>query len=302
MLLYSDKDENWTLIGMHTQFKRTLTQLGGIIRYEFIRNWRRKGLPMMMSIWLVSVVWGTNLFVGPTFFQPAPELIAGSPLINKVGVTLDILIAGGGISTVFVIFTLSILAAEVVPVDRHLGVMEWFNALSMQSGTYLLGKLLGMWTAVFIGMSIVALVSGIAHYIWLGVYDLWAFVQLWLFALTGIALYISGITLFITSWIKSRRWAIFITLGLSIAGYIYLMPGFLQFIAKIYTAFYQNNLEAIGAETCRILPDMCGQPLMVPELFPTLVEDMRLWTFRLVLIFLGTALLAWGIRKWEEQT
>ena len=287
---------------MQNNFKLTLTQLGGIICYEFMRNWRRKGLPLMMGIWLVSVVLGTNLFVGPTFFQPSSELIAGSPLINKVGVTLNILIAGGGISTVFAIFTLSILAAEVIPVDRQLGVLEWFNALPIAAGTYLLGKLLGLWTAVFTGIVILSLLSGIAHFYWLGAYDLTAFVQLWLLAITVIALYVSGITLLITSWIKSRRWAIFISLGLSIVGYIFLMPGFLQFIAKIYTVFYQKNLAAIGAETCRIHPDVCGQSLMTPELFPTFIDHMSLWSLQLAAVFLCTVFLAWGWRKWEVQT
>jgi len=286
---------------MQNHFKRTLTQLGGMIRYEFIRNWRRKGLPMMISIWLVSVVLGTNLFVGPTFFQPSPELLAGSPLINKVGVTLNILIAGGGISTVFAIFTLSILAAEVVPVDRQLGVNEWINALPIAAATYLLGKLLGMWTAVFAGMIIIAIISGIAHFLWLGAYDLLAFIQLWLFALTTIALYVSGISVLITSWIKSRRWAVIISLGLSIVGYIYLMTGFLQFIANIYIAFYRKNLAGINAETCRIHPDTCGQPLMTPDLFPTFIDNMGVWSVQLTAVFIGLAILAWFVRKLEEQ-
>lgn len=286
---------------MQTQFKHTLTQLSGMIRYEFIRNWRRKGLPMMMGVWLVSVVLGTNLFTGPSFFQPSPELLAGSPLINKVGITLDILIASGGISTVFAIFTLSILAAEVVPVDRQLGVNNWFNALPIGTTTFLLGKLFGIWTAIFAGIFCIATISGIAHFLWLGAYDFPAFLQLWLFALTIIALYVSGISVLITSWIKSRRWAIFISLGLSIVGYFYLMSGFSQFIADVYMTFYRKNLEGIGAETCRIHPDMCGQPLMTPELFPTFIDNMSIWSIQLTAVFISIAFLAWFVRKCEEN-
>ena len=252
---------------MKNQLSLTIVQLGGMIRYEFIRNWRRKGLPMMMLIWLVSVVWGATLFTGPTFFQPGAELTAGSALIRKVGVTLNILIASGGISSIFAIFTLSILAAEIMPIDRQLGVMEWFNTLPLGPALYLTGKLLGLWTAIISGLLTIGILSGIGHYFFNGPFDLRAFARLWIGSLMLISLYISGLSALGTSWFGSRRWAVFVGMGLAIVGYIYLMPGVLQAMSDVYTNFFIKNMAALQAEGCRIQPESCGQIFSAPQFF-----------------------------------
>ncbi len=285
---------------MTNQFKLALLQLSGMVRYEFRRNWRRKGLPMMMLVWLVAVVSGTTLFTGPTFFQPSPELVAGSALIRKVSITLDIMIAGGGISAVFATFTLSIVAAEIIPIDRQLGVMEWFDTLPLGPALYLTGKLLGIWTAVFSGILGIGTLSGIAFWVLIGPYDLIAYGRLWLVALTAIALYMSGLSLLLTSWLHSRRWALFIGLGVAIVGYIYSLPGFLQFFATIYTDFFVKYVATMRAEACQIDPESCGQPLLTPQLFPEFMEiNQRLW--QLAILFGITAVLAWGWQKWREH-
>ena len=215
--------------------------------------------------------------------------------------TLDIMIAGGGISSVFATFTLSILAAEIIPIDHRLGVMEWFDALPLGPALYLAGKVLGMWTAVFTGMVGISIISGMAHYLWIGPFDLTAFVRLWLVALIPIALYITGLSALLTSWLHSRRWAVFVGMGLAIVGYIYSMPGFLQMIAYIYTDFFQAHTTALATQACQIQPESCGQPLMAPELFPTFVNNMnqRLWQAAGLIGI--TAVLAWAWRKWKGK-
>ena len=284
---------------MKHQLTTTLRQLGGMIRYEFLRNWRRKGLPMMMIIWLVAVIWGTTLFSGPTFFQPSADLRAGSALIRKIEVTLNILIASGGISTVFATFTLSILAAEIIPIDRQLGVMEWFNALPMRSGVYLAGKLLGLATTVLSCLIGVSVISGIAHYFLIGPYGLTAYVRMWLGAITGIALYMSAISALLTSSLRSRRGAAFVGLGLAVIGYIYLMPGVIQIIANGYTDFFLSNAAAMNAEACRLQAASCGRDLMAFELFPDLVLDMNRWLWQLLIVLGVTAVFAWA---WQVKT
>ncbi len=286
---------------MNNQLSQTFLQLSGMVRYEFIRNWRRKGLPMMMIIWLVAVVWGTTLFTGPDFFQPGAELLEGSALVRKVGITLNILIASGGISSIFAIFTLSILAAEIMPIDRQLGVMEWFDTLPLGPAHYLAGKILGLWAAVFSGVLAIAILSGIAHYVLIGPFDLTAFTRLWLGSLMLISLYISGLSALVTSWLQSRRWAVFVGMGLAIVGYIYLMPGVLQFMADVYTDFFIKNIAALQAEACRIQPESCGHIFAAPDFFTEflLTPIHRGWF--MVAVFGVTAVSAWAWRVKTER-
>ena len=286
---------------MNNQLSQTFLQLSGMVRYEFIRNWRRKGLPMMMIIWLVAVVWGTTLFTGPDFFQPGAELLEGSALVRKVGITLNILIASGGISSIFAIFTLSILAAEIMPIDRQLGVMEWFDTLPLGPAHYLAGKILGLWAAVFSGVLAIAILSGIAHYVLIGPFDLTAFTRLWLGSLMLISLYISGLSALVTSWLQSHRWAVFVGMGLAIVGYIYLMPGVLQFMADVYTDFFIKNIAALQAEACRIQPESCGHIFAAPDFFTEflLTPIHRGWF--MVAVFGVTAVSAWAWRVKTER-
>ncbi len=290
-----------TALTMKNQLLRTLLQLSGMIRYEFIRNWRRKGLPMMMIIWLVAVIWGTTIFSGPDFFQPGAAILEGSALVRKTEATVNILIASGGISSVFAIFTLSILAAEIVPLDRQLGVMEWFDTLPLGPASYLVGKILGLWAAIFSGVLAISILSGIAHYLLIGPFDLIAFARLWLGALMLTSLYISGLSALVTSWLRSRRWAVFVGMGLAIVSYIYLIPSILQLMADTYMDFFIKNIALLQAEACRIQPESCGQVFTPPTFFPEIINNPLHRVWLLVGVFLVTAVSAWAWRVKTER-
>ncbi|MCP5100908.1 MAG: hypothetical protein GY943_35600 [Chloroflexi bacterium] len=280
--------------------KLSLLQISGIVRYEIKRHWRRKGLAMAMIIWLVAIVWGTSLFNGPVFFQPSAALVARSPLIQHASTTLDILIAAGGISAGFAIFTLPVMVADTIPVDRNLGTPEWLYAAPLRQSTYLLGKLLGVWTAVFIGIAFIAIVSGIVHYATLGPYDIPSFAKMWLVSITLIALFVSGMATLLTAPFKSRRWAMFIGIAIAISCYIYLMPGFLQYLSTSYTTYFEAQLPAITADLCQQQAPPCMPEIDLSYAFPTVVPDLIWWPLRGIVLIALAGLMAWGVQLWEN--
>lgn len=270
----------------------TINQLLGMMYYEFVRHWRRRALPMTMALWLFV------LFLGLYTFQATSPEIAGLPddqeaYLISLSHTVAALTTIGGISTIFCVLTMGVMAAEIVPIDKQLGVMEWQEALPVKTAVYLTGKLLGIWLMALIGLLGVTAVS-IPMVQWLvGSYDISAYLKLWLLILIPMTLIVSGITSLLGATFSSRRWAMFLGITLSIICYAYVLPSFINFLSTLYSDL--------------ILTDCVNQP-QICQLFQANAPSLPSFGYpvgRIALIGLVALvvswLVAWGWQQWQQQ-
>jgi len=192
--------------------KLRLAQLGGIIRYEALIQWRRRGVPTLMLVF-AAILLLVELAVG----QMGRRLNAESAAAGMVA-TSEIARAQGTIGMYYawpVALLLMILAvppivADTIPRDRQESVSELIHSLPVGHSTFLGGKLLGGWAGLFGGLAGVMALSGCAGRLLIGPYNLTTYVQLWSMGILPLAMFSSGIGILLASGQPTRRRATFV--------------------------------------------------------------------------------------------
>jgi len=209
-----------------------VAQLGAIIRYEMIMQWRRRGLPMVLLALLAAfllVAWAlkSSLYLAP------PEDWPEAASIQRMATTLTILMS---ILPTIVLLMLALppVLAETIPKDKQLGVAELLQGLPLLlqglplgRGVYLTGKLLGVWAMLLLGLAADALLSALFLRWVYGSYDLAPYLAFWGGIIVPLALFVSGLSVLLPAGQPTRRRAMLASI--LIAGYclgMYVTPTF----------------------------------------------------------------------------
>jgi hypothetical protein len=276
-----------------------LSQLGGMMWYEVVRHWRRRGLPVTVVLWLVVTLWASRLTNGPASFAAPAE--AHAETVRQISNSIGVLLATSSISVILVVLTLGVLVAETIPLDQQLGVREWHDALPLSPAVYLGGKLLGVWAAVFLGLGAVFLLALPLLRLTIGPFDLGIFSRLWLLALTPAAFIVAGISTLLASLFASRRWAMFLGVVVAMGCYLYLVPGFTNYMQALYVGYLQSEMAAMAQLLCPADPANCpaaqmGEVGLAFESSVTLAQTLGWGAVATAISWL----VAWGWQQWME--
>jgi len=188
-----------------------LTQLGGLIRYEILLQWRQR-LLTGITLSLIALPLVMYVLFGQTNAAEVQRTwitsggIATEAALNVT--TRYVVIYATMAIYVIVLLVLPVVAADVVAKDRHHGVRELVDGLPLTPGTYLAGKLLGWWGAAAIGLLLSMIIVGAGLWVLIGPYHLDQFAGTWLAFGWGIGLVNSGISLLLAAGQPTRRRAI----------------------------------------------------------------------------------------------
>ncbi len=278
-------------------------QIGGIVRVESRRYWRRRGLPLIMLLWLIGILLSGWLQQG-LVSQVTQEntLFAESTLFKRTMTTNGLLMGTGTLSAIFAIFVLTIIVSDTISHDKQLGVMEWLHALPLNLATYLIGKLCGMWVSILTVMLLVMSVGGAGYVLLFGKIDAYYYFYLWA-GIGAMALLVTGIGMLVTAGFSSRRKAMFAGLITAVICFFLFMPGYVSFIWNINQAYLEQFAPKLRAEYCRIDPTNCNEtappteeePLELPISLPTFTLTLLRGGIILIVAWLG----AWRFRLWQ---
>ncbi len=162
------------------------SQLVAVASYEFVIHWRRRGLSLVIAFFAVI-----SLMNGLVFWVLKRDLFVGFLTTDP--------------PLILLILTMPIIVADTIPKERQFVVRELMRSLPMPSGVYLIGKLLGVWILILGGLSGVAwffeLIGRLLH----GSYNLRITLVPWLLGVVPLALFISGMSVLLSSGQPTRR-------------------------------------------------------------------------------------------------
>ncbi|MFN8374724.1 MAG: hypothetical protein U0694_17815 [Anaerolineae bacterium] len=276
----------------------TIYQLLGIACYEFKMHWRRRAL-LVITIAIVGIIFCEMLIFGGdiTSFVPAfradPALLTAEQ--NMRFHTLNVVFITWGAVGAIVSFILPIVVADSIPLDKQHNVYELFRTLPLASSVYVAGKVLGVWLASLSSMGLSLLLLGVLWRLQVGAYDLFAYLDMWLFGAALVGLLNSALAVLLASTQPSRRRALLLMGGLFLLPSL-LIPastydtslwGYMNPIRGAVLNFYLNAFS-------RALSDPTGWTFgwQAPEVWGTLLLGS------LEILVLG--LLAWAYVRWQE--
>ncbi|MCB9451578.1 MAG: hypothetical protein H6672_09065 [Anaerolineaceae bacterium] len=180
-----------------------LAQLRGMAVYEFRQHWRGR--------LLVALIFGFVLTIG------LDVLVGGSVRCDSIALS-DFAVCQQGVTitvttvTLFLALPLAVLlpimVAEVIPLDTQRGVRSWLDAMPLHTGTYLLGKLLGLWLALAVALLIAMFITGTLWWLATGAFDMLVYFQIWVFGIGVVVLLNSGLGVLLPAGLTTRRRAI----------------------------------------------------------------------------------------------
>jgi hypothetical protein len=189
------------------------SQLGGLIRYEMVLQWRQRMLTgVMVSLialpLVMYVLFGQN---NAAEVQRTWITAGGITTEAALNVTTRYAIMYAAMSIYLIaLLVLPVVSADVIARDRQLGAREVLEGLPVTKGTYLSGKLLGWWAAAGSGLLVAMVIIGAGLWVLIGPYHLDQFAAMWIAFGWGIGLVNSGLSLLIASGQPTRRRAIII--------------------------------------------------------------------------------------------
>ena len=192
--------------------KLRLAQLGGIVRYEALIQWRRRGVPTL-TIVFAAILLLAELAVGQMGRRlnaeaAAAGMVATSAVTRAQG-TIGMYYAWP-VALLLMILAVPPIVAEAIPRDRQEEVSELIRSLPVRDGTFLGGKLLGGWAGLLAGLIGVMALSGCAGRLLIGPYSLVAYIQLWSMGILPLAMFSSGMSILLASGQPTRRRATFV--------------------------------------------------------------------------------------------
>ncbi len=189
------------------------SQLGGIIRYELVLQWRQRMLTgVMLSLIALPLVMYV-LFGQSNAAEVQRTWITSGGVSTEaaLNVTTRYAIMYAAMSIYLIaLLVLPVVSADVMARDRQLGTREVLDGLPVTKGMYLAGKVLGWWAAAGSGLLIAMVIVGAGLWVLIGPYHLDQFGGMWLAFGWGIGLVNSGLSLLIASGQPTRRRAIII--------------------------------------------------------------------------------------------
>jgi ABC-type transport system involved in multi-copper enzyme maturation permease subunit len=204
-----------------------LSQLLGITRYEFLLHWRRRALVIVfLSALAIPVVGGLTARrdmneISGSWVQTGQYSTEDAARVMTTSLTL---LTWAPMFLVFLI-VLPIAAADSIPRDRQLGVYELLNTTPISLPIYLIGKMLGLWLSLLVGIVTGLTVIGVFWWFVLGPFEIATLIEIGLIAAVPLAFIQSGIALLIAAGQSTGRRAILMGVTLGIIGLTTLLPG-----------------------------------------------------------------------------
>jgi ABC-type transport system involved in multi-copper enzyme maturation permease subunit len=183
-----------------------LTQLGGMLRYEFLLQWRRRTM-LIMTLPIVVVSSIMPLFTGGFMRNTGAAQIASGLSAGEVQRQLAQAILPTIAPSLYVILILlmPVVVSDVIPKDRQHGTRELLDSLPLPIGVYLIGKLLSMCLIVWASLGITMIVIGAMWWFSSGPYDLGIYLGMWVIVVAPLTLINPGVGLLIAAGQPNRR-------------------------------------------------------------------------------------------------
>jgi pimeloyl-ACP methyl ester carboxylesterase len=203
-----------------------LHQFSAMLRYEFLLQWRRRALSVIMLALialpvLAAVIFGRQALAGVAVSGLTPararELVM-QQMVPAVWMTLWL----------FLTLLVPVVVAETIPKDKHYGVRELLDSLPLSPGLYLAGKLVSMWAAVFAGLALGMVVIGAVWGLAVGPFDLRWYANVWLAGAAPMAFINPGLSLLLAAGQPTGRRALLVGIGFAVVCVLLQVPGFLM--------------------------------------------------------------------------
>lgn len=170
-------------------------QIGAMIRYEFLLQWRRVALPALgLGIMFPAIL---GAFLARNQFGRYSEAVTTGALsleTARANITAEMISITWLGAILVLILMLPFVVAETIPKDRHLGVREVLDSLPLGPGIYLTGKVLSLWLSLSITLGLAALIIAAIWRLVIGPFNLDIYLELWLVGVIPLALINAGLT------------------------------------------------------------------------------------------------------------
>jgi hypothetical protein len=260
----------------------SFSQLGAIIRYEMLIQWRRGSLKMILILLILSPL--CLIALGNTPGAVARQALQSSSDSVLTVITTDVAVLATVSLLPLLLFGLPLYVSETIPYDRQEGVRDLLDTLPMGCGIYLAGKVLAVWVGIIVALIVSGLVSGIISTVVFGALDPQTWFVLWIggFVVTG--LFASGLSVLLASGQPNRRRA--------------LMIGFLSM--PIYFAAYALSPLATFtlSSVNRIFLVTMSQDILRVAPVDSLPSNWSFVIWSLITIVL-VWMLTWGLGRWQ---
>jgi hypothetical protein len=215
--------------------RSSLTQLGAMLRYEFLLQWRRPTLLALVGGLIAVPILGAFLSRGQ-FSGYDAAIAAGGLLLEQVRaqITASMLTAVWLGVSMTLLLLLPIITADAIPRDRQIGVRELLDSLPITPEIYLAGKLLSLWVSLLAGLGLAALAAGITWRWIVGPFNLGIYAEMWLLGAVPLALINSALSVLLAAGQPTNRRAIFVGVGFAIFCLLALLAGFLTHGTLLY--------------------------------------------------------------------
>lgn len=188
-------------------------QLRGIICYEALIQWRRRGV-LVLSIILAAILILIQLGVGQMGRRLAAEFAAeGMEITDEVTRaqgTLGMTYYTWPVVLMVMILAVPVIVADTFSRDRQVGISELLRSMPVNPDTWLNGKLLGGWAGLLGGLAGVMILSGCMGRLLIGPYSIKTVIRLWGIGILSLALFSSGMSMLLAAGQPTRRRATFV--------------------------------------------------------------------------------------------
>ncbi len=197
-----------------------MSRLLGVIRYEFVMNWRRFGLRVVALSLLLMANAGVLIYSASE--REALALLE----VDTLSLSMQQLVGFLTFPLAYVVigFMLPVLLAESVPLDKQIGVNELLESLPLSQVAYLSGKVIGALLGVWLVVAFAALINGLLWRAALGTLSLSNHAVLWL-VVAFLALMNGGFGILLAATQSTRRRAAVLVIGALILSGILLNMG-----------------------------------------------------------------------------
>lgn len=255
-----------------------------IAHYEMLMHWRRRGIKVLV-ISLILILTAAVLILGATDTTNTGGNL--DQLVNQY-IDLTIIFLTWPALASLLIFVVPILFSDSVPIDEQQHTRELIQSLPVTPVQYLIGKLIGLWYSLLIGLAVALIVNALAWRLSAGSYDGWRYLEFWLVGAlvmminTGIALLIGA-----TQPTRSRAAVVFI--GVLVLSILLLNPQDESLLAYLSPARFMILNHYIGQIEGANLVGLFASTKVVNSLLIGAAE-----------VFV-VGILTWAWLRWKEQ-
>ncbi len=190
-------------------------QLWGIMWYELWLQWRRRSL-LLMGLCFVAILLLFLFLITNELEPPPPEMRE----IAVTAATFSLILGVTPVALLLMLLALPPIVAEAIARDQQLGVAELRDTLPVSIGLYLAGKVLGVWAAVTLMVTLAAVITGVFGWLRLGGLYFGPYVRIWLTTILPAGLFASGLSVLLAAGHPTRKRAALLGGGVAIYSFL----------------------------------------------------------------------------------